>query len=106
MQQKPETDQHSPTTSRPVTYLMAAAAGVAVANICYSQPMPGLMEAALPGRLSPLIPTATQLGYAVGVLPHSPPDSRLGIANAVRDATGRRRDLPLTPARIKAAIGA
>ncbi|MGK9233943.1 MFS transporter [Inquilinus limosus] len=46
---------------------MAAAAGVAVANIYYNQPMLGLIEAELPGRLSPLIPTATQLGYAVGL---------------------------------------
>jgi predicted MFS family arabinose efflux permease len=62
-----EADGHSTTIGRVVIYLMAAAAGVAVANIYYNQPMLGLIEAELPGRLSPLIPTATQLGYAVGL---------------------------------------
>ncbi|WP_342236184.1 MFS transporter [Inquilinus sp. OTU3971] len=67
MKQIKEADRHSTAVGRTVIYLMAAAAGIAVANIYYNQPMLGLIEAELPGRLSPLIPTATQLGYAVGL---------------------------------------
>ena len=49
------------------TFAMAAAAGIAVANIYYSQPMLALVQRELPGSLSSAIPTATQLGYALGL---------------------------------------
>lgn len=56
-----------PALSRALTFTMAAASGLAVANIYYSQPMLGLMEADLPGGATSFIPTATQFGYAAGL---------------------------------------
>jgi predicted MFS family arabinose efflux permease len=47
---------------------MAAATGIAVANIYYNQPMLGIIEADFVGeQITAFIPTATQLGYAAGL---------------------------------------
>src|ERR1700710_1719687 len=46
---------------------MAVATGIAVANNYYNQPMLGLMERDLHGAGAAMIPTVTQLGYALGL---------------------------------------
>jgi len=53
-----------------MTLVMAIACGAAAANIYYNQPMLGIMEAAFPGQAAVigLVPTATQLGFAAGLL--------------------------------------
>jgi len=53
-----------------MTLVMAIACGVAAANIYYNQPMLGIMETAFPGQVTVirLVPTATQLGFAAGLL--------------------------------------
>jgi predicted MFS family arabinose efflux permease len=59
-----------PSISFGVTLVMAIACGVAAANIYYNQPMLGIMEAAFPNQVAVtgLVPMATQLGFAAGLL--------------------------------------
>ncbi len=59
------------TAQRPLppmlTFAMAASAGLGAANIYYNQPMLGHIEAAFGTGIGGLVPTATPLGYALGL---------------------------------------
>jgi predicted MFS family arabinose efflux permease len=59
---------------RSLVLLLAAGAGLGVASIYYSQPIMGLLGAAMHAsdRAIGIIPTMTQLGYALGILFLSP----------------------------------
>lgn len=62
---------NNPTTLSPnVVFLLAAGAGLSVASIYYSQPMLGIMGDAFHAGVSDtgLVPTLTQVGYALGIL--------------------------------------
>lgn len=56
--------------SQPLVWLLAAGAGISVASIYYAQPLLGTVAEDLhaPPWLVGWIPTATQLGYALGLL--------------------------------------
>ena len=55
---------------RPLVLLLATGAGLAVASIYYSQPMLAALSQSLgaDARTTGLVPTLTQLGYALGIL--------------------------------------
>jgi predicted MFS family arabinose efflux permease len=65
-----ETTTSSPVIGRATTLVMAIGCGVAAATVYCNQPMLGIMEAAFPRQvwITDLVPMATQLGFAVGLL--------------------------------------
>lgn len=59
----------APALGRGTLFAMALACGTAVANIYYNQPMLGMIEASFPHSPAvALVPTLTQVGYALGLL--------------------------------------
>lgn len=63
------TGQATTELGRGQVFAMAACAGIAVSNIYYNQPLLGLIEASYPqSSMIGLVPTATQFGYAIGLL--------------------------------------
>lgn len=60
----------APTLRTPLILLLAGGAGLAVASLYYSQPMLGVLgpEIGASARSVGLVPTLTQLGYAMGIL--------------------------------------
>jgi hypothetical protein len=65
-----ETLKTSHAIGRATMPVMAVACGVAAATVYSNQPMLRIMEAAFPGQawITDLVPMATQLGFAVGLL--------------------------------------
>ncbi|MFI5928331.1 MFS transporter [Micromonospora sp. NPDC051543] len=76
-----------PHLSRPLTFLFALAAGAAVANLYWAQPLLGAIADDLdaPTSTAGWLVTATQIGYAVGVL----------LLVPLGDVLDRRRFVPL-----------
>lgn len=56
--------------SAPLLLLLATTAGLSVASLYYSQPMLGVLgpDMQADSRVVGLVPTLTQLGYALGIL--------------------------------------
>ncbi|GHB21098.1 MFS transporter [Salinicola rhizosphaerae] len=67
----PPSSHHEATSlSRRLTLLLATGTGLTVASLYYAQPLLGVLAAdmQIPAHTAGLIPTLTQLGYALGIL--------------------------------------
>ena len=64
------TSPAAPGLSATMTFVLAAACGLVVANLYYAQPLAGPIAASigLPPHLTGLIVTLTQIGYGIGLL--------------------------------------
>jgi len=64
------THNHSPALPALLVLLLATGAGLAAATLYYAQPMLGVLGSAFPSTPASLglVPTLTQLGYALGIL--------------------------------------
>ncbi len=94
----PGTEDHPAAGGLPasLTMLLATAAGLAAATLYYAQPMLGVLGAELGAspRVIGMVPTSTQIGYALGILLLAP----LG------DRHDRRRIILLKAAALTAAL--
>lgn len=75
----------SAAISRSLVLLLAAGAGLAVASLYYSQPMLGVLGAdiGVSDGVVGLVPTLTQLGYALGILFLAPLGDRYDRRNII-----------------------
>ena len=74
-----------PVLSAPLILLLATGAGLSVASLYYSQPMLGVLGADIQAsdRMIGLVPTLTQLGYALGILLLAPLGDRYDRRNII-----------------------
>ena len=90
-------DQSRPTIGRGLTFLFAVAAGAAVGNLYWAQPLLDLIAGDLGASTADAgwLVTTTQLGYALGIL----------LVVPLGDVTNRRRLVPLALLAAAVALG-
>jgi predicted MFS family arabinose efflux permease len=90
-------NQSRPTIGRGLTFLFAVAAGAAVGNLYWAQPLLDLIadDLGAPTAHAGWLVTTTQLGYAVGIL----------LVVPLGDVTNRRRLVPLSMLAAAVALG-
>ena len=84
---------HNAGLSSWLVLLLAAAAGFAVASLYYSQPILAVLVADIHAseRAVGLVPTLTQLGYALGILLLAPLGDRFDRQRSFRRSKGGQR---------------